>query len=114
MGQLVQGSYLQDDETPVAVQMHDRRGKNHQAYLWQFGRTGGETVFDFRLGRDRARPKYFLQDFHGLLQTDGYAAYDKVGASGIGTRGLLGALPTRHCPGGQAEPERSGGESDRG
>jgi transposase len=81
--QLVQGSYLQADETPVEVQMHDRRGKNHQAYLWQYGRPGGETVFDFRLGRDRAGPKYFLQDFHGLLQTDGYAAYDQVGASGM-------------------------------
>ena len=81
--QLVQGRYLQADETPVEVQMHDRRGKNHQAYLWQYGRPGGETVFDFRLGRDRAGPKYFLQDFHGLLQTDGYAAYDKVGGSGM-------------------------------
>jgi transposase len=81
--QLVQGNYLQADETPVGVQMHDGRGKNHQAYLWQYGRPGGETVFDFRLGRDRAGPKYFLQDFHGLLQTDGYAAYDKVGASGM-------------------------------
>jgi transposase len=81
--QLVQGSYLQADETPVDVQMHDGRGKNHQAYLWQYGRPGGETVFDFRLGRDRAGPKYFLQDFHGLLQTDGYQAYDKVGGSGL-------------------------------
>jgi transposase len=81
--QLVQGNYLQADETPVGVQMHDGRGKNHQAYLWQYGRPGGETVFDFRLGRDRAGPKYFLQDFHGLLQTDAYAAYDKVGASGM-------------------------------
>lgn len=81
--QLVQGSYLQADETPVEVQMHDGRGKNHQAYLWQYGRPGGETVFDFRLGRGRAGPKYFLQDFHGLLQTDGYAAYDKVGGSGM-------------------------------
>ena len=81
--QLVQGRYLQADETPVKVQMHDGRGKNHQAYLWQYGRPGGETVFDFRLGRDRAGPKYFLQDFHGLLQTDGYQAYDKVGGSGV-------------------------------
>jgi transposase len=81
--ELVRGSYLQADETPVEVQMRDGRGKNHQAYLWQYGRPGGETVFDFRLGRDRAGPKYFLQDFHGLLQTDGYAAYDKVGGSGM-------------------------------
>jgi transposase len=81
--QLVQGNYLQADETPVEVQMRDGRGRNHQAYLWQYGRPGGETVFDFRLGRDRAGPKYFLQAFGGLLQTDGYAAYDKVGASGM-------------------------------
>jgi transposase len=81
--ELVQGSYLQADETPVEVQMHDGRGKNHQAYLWQYGKPGGATVFDFRLGRDRAGPKQFLQNFHGILQTDAYAAYDKVGGSGM-------------------------------
>lgn len=32
--QLVGGPYIQADETPVDVQMHDRRGRNHQAYLW--------------------------------------------------------------------------------
>ncbi len=64
--ELVQGSYLQADETPVDVQMHDGRGKNHKAFLWQYGRPGGATVFDFRLGRDRAGPKQFLENFHGL------------------------------------------------
>ena len=81
--ELVQGSYLQADETPVDVQMHDRRGKNHQAFLWQYGRPGGGTVFDFRLGRDRAGPKKFLENFHGILQTDAYRAYDKVGGRGM-------------------------------
>lgn len=81
--ELVQGSYLQADETPVDVQMHDGRGKNHKAFLWQYGRPGGATVFDFRLGRDRAGPKQFLENFHGLLQTDAYQAYDKVGGSGM-------------------------------
>jgi transposase len=37
------------------------------------------VVFDFQLGRGRGGPKKFLADFNGLLQTDGYAAYDKVG-----------------------------------
>jgi len=37
------------------------------------------VVFDFRLGRGREGPKAFLGNFEGLLQTDGYAAYDKVG-----------------------------------
>lgn len=77
--ELVGGSYIQADETPVDVQMHDRRGQNHQAYLWQYGKPGGSVVFDFRLGRGREGPKAFLGNFEGLLQTDGYAAYEKVG-----------------------------------
>ncbi len=64
---------------PVDVQTHDRRGKNHQAYLWQYGRPGGSVVFEFQMGRGRAGPKRFLGEFEGILQTDGYIAYEKVG-----------------------------------
>jgi transposase len=77
--ELVAGRYIQADETPVPVQMHDGRGKNHQAYLWQYGRPAGTVVFDFRLGRGREGPKKFLGQFEGILQTDGYAAYEHVG-----------------------------------
>ena len=66
-------------ETPVDVQTHDGRGTNHQAYLWQYGTPGGATVFDFRMSRKREGPLNFLGNFEGLLQTDGYAAYDRVG-----------------------------------
>jgi transposase len=76
---LLASSYLQADETPVPVQMHDRRGQNHQAYLWQSGKPGGETVFDFCLGRGREGPRKFLGEWEGILQTDGYAAYDDIG-----------------------------------
>ena len=76
---LLAGSYLQADETPVPVQMHDRRGENHQAYLWQYGKPGGETVFDFCLGRGREGPRKFLGQWEGILQTDGYSAYDDIG-----------------------------------
>jgi transposase len=76
---LLSASYIQADETPVPVQMHDRRGENHQAYLWQYGKPGGETVFDFCLGRGREGPKKFLGQWEGILQTDGYAAYDDIG-----------------------------------
>jgi transposase len=81
--ELVGGSYIQADETPVDVQMHDRRGKNHQAYLWQYGKPGGSVVFDFRLGRGREGPKQFLGGFEGILQTDGYIAYEHVGGPKI-------------------------------
>lgn len=77
--ELLGGGYIQADETPVDVQMHDGRGQNHQAYLWQYGKPGGSVVFDFQLGRARDGPKRFLGNFEGRLQTDGYAAYDQVG-----------------------------------
>jgi transposase len=81
--ELVNGTYIQADETPVGVQMHDGRGKNHQAYLWQYGTPGGSVVFDFRLGRGREGPKRFLGQFEGILQSDGYAAYEQVGGTKI-------------------------------
>lgn len=40
-------------------------------------------VFDFRLGRGRDGPNQFLGQFEGLLQTDGYAAYDQIGGQKI-------------------------------
>jgi transposase len=76
---LLAASYLQADETTVPVQLHDRRGSNHEAYLWQYGRPGGEMVFDFCLGRGREGPRKFLGQWEGILQTDGYQAYDGVG-----------------------------------
>jgi transposase len=76
---LLRSTYLQADETIVPVQMHDRRGADHQAYLWQYGRPGGETVFDFQLGRGREGPRKFLGAWEGVLQTDGYQAYEGIG-----------------------------------
>ncbi|HMG01766.1 MAG TPA: IS66 family transposase [Edaphobacter sp.] len=77
--ELLAGTYIQADETPIGVQMHDKRGKNHQAYMWQYGSPGKGVVFDFRMGRDGDGPKQFLGQFNGLLQTDGYKAYANVG-----------------------------------
>ncbi len=80
---LLRASYLQADETIVPVQMHDGRGSDHPAYLWQYGTPGGETVFDFQLGRGRDGPAKFLKGWNGILQTDGYQAYDQVGGPGL-------------------------------
>ena len=80
---LLNERYLQADETTVPVQMHDGRGKNHEAYLWQYGKPGGETVFDFCLGRGREGPKRFLGKWDGILQTDGYQAYDGIGGPNL-------------------------------
>ena len=81
--ELLGGTYIQADETPVDVQLHDGRGQNHQAYLWQYGRPGGGVVFEFRMGRGREGPKEFLGQFEGILQTDGYVVYDHVGGPNL-------------------------------
>jgi transposase len=81
--ELLAGTYIQADETPVDVQMRDGRSKNHQAYLWQYGVPGGSAIFDFRMGRGREGPKQFLKQFEGILQTDGYAVYDHVAGARV-------------------------------
>jgi transposase len=108
--ELLAGTCIQADETPVGVQTHDKRGRNHQSYLWQYGSPGkngvpadrfssvgcGSVVFDFRMGRDREGPKLFLGNFEGLLQTDGYKVYDKVGGPRIVHAACLAHARRKH------------------
>ena len=61
------------------VWTENMKGADHQGYLRQYGRPGSGVVFDFRMGQERKGPKQFLAKFNGILQTDGYAAYDRVG-----------------------------------
>jgi hypothetical protein len=82
-GWWVTGGYIQADETPVDVQSERTKGKNHQAYLWQYSRPGGAVAFDFQLDRGREGPRQFLGEFAGILQTDGYAGYGKVGGKAM-------------------------------
>jgi hypothetical protein len=53
----------------------------------------GPVVFDFRLGREREGPKRFLGNFEGILQSDGYGAYERVGGPGIVQGARVQALP---------------------
>ena len=76
---LLAGRYIQADETPVPCQVPEVTGRNHQAYLWEYSRPGGPVLFDFRMSRGREGPRAFLRGFTGVLQCDGYAAYDKLG-----------------------------------
>ena len=76
---LLAGSYIQADETTVQVQTRERTGKNHEGYWWQFGRPGGEAVFEFAMGRGREVAAKFLGTWEGKLQTDAYVGYDDTG-----------------------------------
>ena len=77
--ELMQGTYLQADETTTPVQTGEGNGRNHRAYIWQYSRPRGPVVFDFQMGRGRDGPKKFLQNFRGKLQCDGYSAYADLG-----------------------------------
>jgi transposase len=77
--ELRRGQYLQVDETTVPVQTGEKTGRNHQGYFWEYSEPGGRVVFDFQMGRGRAGPAAFLKGFRGIVQCDGYAAYDDLG-----------------------------------
>ena len=83
--ELLAGEYIQTDETTVPVQSNRTKGKNHQAYLWEYSVPGSLVIYDFQMGRAREGPTNFLAPFGGRLQSDGYAAYGKTG----GHRGAL-------------------------
>ena len=74
----VQGSsYLMADETPIPVQTKDKPGSTHKGFHWVYKAPVDKLVcFDYRKGRGRDGLEEFLESFRGMLQTDGYVAYD--------------------------------------
>jgi transposase len=77
--EILQSFVLQVDETPVRY-LGAQPGKSSQGYL--FGYAGDAEhrflVYDFQPNRSRAGPREMLADFRGLLQTDGYSAYESL------------------------------------
>jgi transposase len=47
-----------------------------QGYLWLISRPGGDVVFDWKLSRRHGELTALVADFKGILQADGYEAYD--------------------------------------
>ena len=76
---LIEGDYLQADETPVRYMDPDqKKGKTEQGYLWLIGKPGSDVVFDWRLTRQHEEATSLLEGFKGLLQSDGYGAYEAL------------------------------------
>src|ERR1700733_2482482 len=75
---LLQGDYLQADETPIRYLDPDVKGKSRQGYLWIYSRPKGDVLFEWRLSPSREAPDEFLRNFKGKLQTDGYYAYESL------------------------------------
>ena len=76
--ELLEGSYIQADETTVKVIDRSLQRKNHQGYIFEYGRPTSNVIFKYQKGRGREGPDLFLENFHGILQTDGYKVYEGV------------------------------------
>ena len=74
---LLQGGYVQVDETPIRCNDPDLRdGKTTTGWLWALARPGGDVIFEWRLSRRHEEAGRLLGDkYRGLLQSDGYEAY---------------------------------------
>jgi transposase len=73
---LIDGHYLQADETPVRCNDPDHeRGHTRQCYLWVISRPASDVVFSFRETRCHAELSSLLGPFKGVLQSDQYGAY---------------------------------------
>ncbi len=75
---LLAGGYLQCDETPIRCQDPDVAGKTVQGWLWVLGRPKSDVVFHWRMSREHAHALELLRGYKGLLQSDGYPAYENA------------------------------------
>lgn len=74
--ELVSGTYLQADETPVKY-LAPGTGRTGQGYLWTLYRPGGgDVLYQWHASRGSACLDDLLGSFRGILQSDGYQAYN--------------------------------------
>jgi transposase len=74
--------YLQADESPIKVLDKNHKNGIHQGYMWVYNAPSDKLVlYDYRKGRDHSGPKEMLEDYIGILQTDGYSVYEKLFAN---------------------------------
>jgi hypothetical protein len=89
---LLQGDYLQADETPVTFCDPDAGIKNvSKGYFCVYARPGSDAVFVWRTGRAFEDTTGHLETFKGLLQTDAYKTYLKLNRENEGIT-LLGCM----------------------
>lgn len=75
---VLSSGYIQADESPIKVLDKDKPGSTHQGYQWVYhSPESGLVLFNYRKGRGQNGPKEMLSEYHGVLQTDGWSAYDR-------------------------------------
>lgn len=79
--QLLSGSYIHGDETPIQVLKEPDKTTQSRSYMWV--RVGGlpdkkVILFDYAPGRGGNIARQLFADYSGYLQTDDYAGYNAV------------------------------------
>jgi len=88
--ELIDGNYLQMDETFIKLLDPDRRGKAQQSNFWIMKRPGAGVIFHFSPSRGHEVALEMLKGFKGRLQSDGYSAYQTL-------QGKLRAITWFYC-----------------
>ncbi|MGY4473621.1 transposase [Bradyrhizobium sp. USDA 3364] len=104
---------IHGDETTVQVFKEKDKEATSTSYMWAYrsGRDSREPIvlLDYQQGRGQLHPQTFLGDYHGILISDGYAAWRTLeGATHIGCmahsrRRFVDALRARKKGGGPPE-----------
>src|SRR5215217_6564212 len=69
--------YVQIDETPIRY-LAPGHGKTRQGYFWTSSDPAGDAVFHWQISRAATcLEKVVPVDFRGIIQADGYEAYDR-------------------------------------
>lgn len=76
---VINQKYLQVDETPIKVQDKKHAKGIHKGYMWVYNAPADSLVlFDYQKGRDRSGPKAMLNEYSGVIQTDGFGVYESL------------------------------------
>lgn len=73
---ILSGKLIRMDEIPVKAGRKER-GKMNQSYFWPILGEQNEICFAWRNSREHIHAKELLNDFEGILLTDGYSAYSR-------------------------------------
>ncbi|MFO0811609.1 MAG: IS66 family transposase [Gemmatales bacterium] len=96
--EILQSRVLHTDDTRMSMQDKATPGKTTSTRFWTY--VGDDehplTVFDFTLSRERDGPAAFLKRYSGVIQADGYSAYDGIAISGNNPSGGCWAHARRH------------------
>jgi len=76
-GEVFSRGYVQIDETPIRY-LAPGNGKARQGYFWTSSDPAGDVVFQWQTSRAAScLEKVVPVDFSGVIQADGYEAYDR-------------------------------------